>query len=98
MNRGHAMPKLVELTEDEFKSTSQKARGAPKRLTKREKVRRRYQRLLKPFIDGGFVEVTIQKGETRQTVKNRLKRAAEELDLTLDFKRTRNKIRFEVKK
>lgn len=92
------MPKLTKLTEEEFNAPRRKPRSTGKRLTKREKIRRRYQRMLKPYVNGGFVEVTIQKGETRQTIKNRLKRAADDMGLTLEFKRTRGKIRFQVKK
>lgn len=92
------MPKLVEISEEQFKTTTNKSKAKSTTLTKREKIHRRYQRLLKPYVNGGFVEVTVQKGETRQTVKNRLKRAADDMGVKLDFKRTRGKIRFQVKK
>ncbi len=92
------MPKLVEISKEQFHATTKKPRAANKKLTKREKIHRRYLRMLKPYVKGGFVEVTVQKGETRQTVKNRLKRAADDLGVKLEFKRTRGKIRFEVKK
>ena len=90
------MPKLSALTEDEFKATS-KPRAKPKRITKRERIHHRYCRYLEPYAKGGYVEVTMTTGEKRQTVKNRLVRAAEDLGLTLKFKRTKGKLRFEVK-
>jgi len=90
------MPKLSKLTKDEFNAAS-KPKAKSKRLSKREIVQRRYQRYLEPFSKGGYVEVTMTAGEKRQTVKNRLVRAADELGLVLKFKRTKGKLRFEVK-
>ena len=66
-------------------------------MTKRELLHRRYCRYLEPFAKGAYVEVTMAAGEKRQTVKNRLVKAAEDLGLTLKFKRTKGKLRFEVK-
>jgi len=90
------MPKLSALSQDEF-NTASKPKAKPKKMTKRERIHRRYCRYLQPFSKGGYVEVTMATGEKRQTVKNRLVKAAEDLGLTLKFKRTRGKLRFEVK-
>ena len=90
------MPKLTQLTEDEYTAPI-KPRSAPKHLSKRERTHRRYMRYLQPFAKGAYVEVTLRPGEKKQTEKNRLKRAADELGLTLVFKRASGKIRFEVK-
>ena len=92
------MPKLTPLTQEEFNATMKVAKRGPKKLSKREKTNRKYMRMLAPFENGGFAEVKLAKGENRQTVKNRLKRAADEMGIKLDFKRTRGSIRFEVKK
>ena len=73
------------------------SKAAPKRLSQRERTRRRYQRYLEPLAKGAYVEVTLRPGEKKQTEKNRLKKAAEDLGLTLKFKRTKGKIRFQVK-
>ena len=89
------MPKLKALSEDDFKTTPPKK--APKRMSQREKTHRRYCRYLEKFDKGAYVEVTLKAGEKLQTEKLRLKRAAEDLGLTLVFKRTRGKIRFQVK-
>jgi len=91
------MPKLTKLTEDEYTAPT-KLRSPPKRMSQRERTHRRYIRYLQPFAKGAYVEVTLRPGEKKQTEKNRLKRAADELGLTLVFKRTKGKIRFEVKK
>jgi len=90
------MPKLSKISEAEF-NIAPKPKAKPKRISKNERVQRRYQRYLEPFAKGGYVEVSMAAGEKRQTVKNHLKRAAKELGLTLEFKRTKGKIRFEVK-
>ena len=90
------MPKLTQLTKDEYTAPT-KPRSAPKRLSKRERTHRRYMRYLEPFAKGGYVEVTLKAGEKKQTEKLRLKRAADEMGLTIVFKRTSGKIRFEVK-
>ena len=90
------MPKLSALTQEEF-NAAPKPKAKPNPMTKRERIHRRYCRYLEPFAKGAYVEVTMTGGEKRQTVKNRLKRAAEDLGLTLKFKRTKGKLRFEVK-
>jgi len=92
------MPKLSQLTEDEYTATSTTTRAAPKRMSKRERTRRRYQRYLEPLANGGYAEVTLKPGEKKQTEKLRFKRAADDLGLTLVFRRCKSKIRFEVKK
>jgi len=89
------MPKLKALSKDEFKTV--KAKKAPKKMSQREKTHRRYCRYLDKFKRGAYVEVTLYAGEKRQTEKNRLHRAAEELGVKLAFKRTRGKLRFQVK-
>ena len=91
------MPKLTKLTEDEYTAPT-KPKKAPKRLSQREKTHRRYCRYLEKFDKGAYVEVTLKSGENKQTEKLRLKRAADEMGLTLVFKRTKWKIRFEVLK
>lgn len=92
------MPKLTSITKEEFNAVKKTTKPGPKKLSKREKTNRKYMRMLAPYEKGGYVEVKMAKGENRQTVKNRLKRAAKDMDLKLDFKRTRGSIRFEVKK
>jgi len=90
------MPKLKAMTKDEFKAPS-KPKAKAKRLSQREKIHRRYCRYLERFSKGAYVQVTMTAGEKRQTVKNRLVRAADDLGLTLVFKRTKGKLRFHVK-
>ena len=90
------MPKLTQLTKDEYTAPTT-AKKAPKRLSQREKTHRRYCRYLEKFDKGAYVEVTLKAGEKKQTEKLRLKRAAEDLGMKLEFKRTSGKVMFEVK-
>jgi hypothetical protein len=56
-----------------------------------------YMQHLNQFAIGDWVEVSLEEGEKRETVKNRLKRAADRLGKTLMFKRTRgNSLRFQI--
>ena len=91
------MPKLTPITADEFSAPERTARAASKRMSKRELTHRRYLRYLEPFRKGAFVEVTLRPGEKKQTERLRLKRAADDLGLTLVFKRTQGKLRFQIK-
>jgi len=95
--RDRAAPKLRTLTKDDHKSINAKLKKARQRPLRSKRTRRRYRRYLEPFVNGAYVEVFLRKGEVRQTEKNRLKRAAEELRLTLVFKRTKGRMLFEVK-
>ena len=93
---GTHMPKLKALSEDEFMNVKA-SRKTPKKMSQRERKHRRYCRHLEKFKKGAYVEVTFKPSEKRQTEKNRLMRAAEDLGLKLEFKRTRGKLRFQVK-
>jgi len=72
-------------------------RKAPRKPSRRELVRRRYRRYLDPFVKGAYVEVTLRANENRETERRRLKRAADDLGLTLVFRKRRGKLLFEVK-
>lgn len=88
------MPKFTKLSADELK----KKTHTP--LTgERAKVRLQYQGYLKGLKAGEGGELKLGKGEKKVTVKNRLKRAAEDLDVQLRFRRTdAQTVRFEVEK
>ena len=56
-----------------------------------------YRSSLSQFGPGAWVEVMVDEGEKRDTVKNRLKRAADDLGLSLAFRRTRGShLRFRI--
>ena len=57
-----------------------------------------YRDNLRQYQAGDWVEVTLEPEDKRDTVKARLKRAAQALDMQLDFKRTRGeRLRFQIK-
>ena len=90
------MANMEQVNEDEFKRVKTRKKDT-KRMSQRERTRRRYCRYLEKFDKGAYVEVTLKAGEKRQTEKNRLQKVAEDLVLTLVFKRTKGKMRFQVK-
>lgn len=64
----------------------------------RKVVAEQYRNNLGQFKRGDWVEVTLDPGDKRETVKSRLKRAAETLGVDLEFKRTRgDRLRFQLK-
>ncbi len=90
------MPEFKKLSEEEVESI--KARRGRKGPSKREQIRKQYREYLSQFSPGDWVEVRLKEGEKRLTVRNRLKRAAEEMGYELRFMRTRGAIRFEIRK
>ena len=90
------MPEFKKLTDEEVEAIQ--AQRQPKQPTQREITRQEYKEYLGQFKPGDWVEVTPGKDEKRQTIKNRLVRAAGDLGCELRFQRTRGVIRFEVVK
>ncbi len=88
------MPKLTKLSIEEIEALK-KPRSGP---SQREIIRKRYMDHLNQFKPGDWISVELEQGESRQTVKNRLKAAAKELGFELNFIRTRNGIKFEIQK
>ena len=57
-----------------------------------------YRANLRDYKAGDWVEVNLDAEDKRDTVKARLKRAADTLGIRLDFKRTRGeRLRFQIK-
>ncbi|MFO7168879.1 MAG: hypothetical protein DIU80_012730 [Chloroflexota bacterium] len=87
------MPVVRKLTESEVRTLERK------RLGVRRAIEQEYDRYLADFAPGDYGEVTLDEGDNRLTVRNRLKAAAARHDppLTLAFQRTRgNLLRFYV--
>jgi len=88
------MPKLSKMSEEEVNAIKRKRAGE----SERSRIRQQYVNYLKEYKPGDWVSVELEPGEKRQTVKNRLKAAAKELDYHLNFTRSRGGLRFEVQK
>ena len=89
------MAMFRRLTEEEITASQPRRRsgvGAQRRALTEE-----YRQNLSAYTPGDWVEVALEEGEKRDTVKMRLKRVAEELGMQLAFRRTRgDRLRFQV--
>ncbi len=86
------MPEFKKLTRDEVNHilmTREKGRG----LSQRELILRSYMDQLKGLEVGEGLAIKLDKSDNRQTVKNRLLRAADRLGIEIEFIRSRNVIR-----
>jgi hypothetical protein len=86
------MPEFEKLSKEEVKNllmAKEKGRG----LSKREQILRAYMEQLQGLDVGEGLEIKLQPTDNRQTVKNRLLRAADRLGIEIEFIRSRNVIR-----
>ncbi|MCO6449202.1 MAG: hypothetical protein J5I90_00310 [Caldilineales bacterium] len=86
------MPTFEKLTKDEVTDILEaKRRGRGK--SQRERILEKYVEQLQPLQVGEGIAVLPEDGDNRQTVKNRLKRAADKLGYEIEFIRSRGVIR-----
>ncbi len=86
------MPEFQKLSREEVNKilmAKEKGHG----LSQRELILRAYMEQLKGLEVGEGLEIKLDKSENRQTVKNRLLRAADRLGIEIEFIRSRNVIR-----
>jgi len=86
------MPEFEKLSRDEVNNilmAKEKGRG----LSQRELILRSYMDQLKGLEAGEGLKIKLDKSDNRQTVKNRLLRAADRLGIEIEFIRSRNVIR-----
>lgn len=90
------MAQFRQMTDEELAALEpRKPKGVS---SQRKNIAEAYRNNLKGYKSGDWIEVTLDPGDKRDTVKNRLKRAADALGLKLDFKRTRGeRLRFQIK-
>jgi hypothetical protein len=89
------MPQFREMTPVEVDTMLEKK--AKDEAGQRKAIAALYRETLQSYEPGAWVEVTLEPGDKRDTVKLRLKRAAASLGLHLDFKRTRGeRLRFQI--
>lgn len=85
------MPKFKKLSSDELDALRAPVTG------ERARIREEYRGYLKNLKPGEGGELMLGESEKKITIKNRLKRAAEEMNLKLEFKRSgENSVRFRV--
>lgn len=76
------MPAVRKLTTDEIEQITSK------RKSQRKLVEETYDAILGDFEAGSYGEATLEPGENRLTVRNRLTAAAGRRGLAIDFRRT----------
>ncbi len=91
------MPDFQKLTKDEVnKILTAKEKGHS--ISQRELILQSYMEQLKDLDVGEGLEIKLTENDNRQTVKNRLLRAADRLQIEIEFIRSRNVIRLYRKK
>lgn len=88
------MPKFTRLTEEQIEKLMK--RNKSDGVSQRQLTRQQYVDYLTKFKPGDWVSVDLDAGENKQTVRNRLTRAAKTLGWKLNFIRSRGPIRFEI--
>ena len=86
------MPIFNPLSKEDIEDIIEQKRTG-RRISQREKILRMFMTRLQPLAVGEGLEVIVEEGENRQTVKNRLKRAASRLGYEIEFIRARGVIR-----
>lgn len=88
------MPKFSRLSKDEIEKIMKRNKKGG--VSQRQQTRQDYVNYLQEYKPGDWVSVDLQAGENKQTVRNRLLRAAKTLGWKLNFVRSRGPIRFEI--
>ena len=85
------MPTFRKLTAEELESFRAPVTG------ERARIRGEYRAYLEGIEAGEGGELKLNESEKKVTIKNRLKRAAEEMDIAIEFKRSSaESVRFRV--
>ncbi|MGB0387996.1 MAG: hypothetical protein ACPGWR_24540 [Ardenticatenaceae bacterium] len=85
------MPTFRKLTAEELESFRAPVTG------ERARIRAEYRGYLEDITGGEGGELKLHESEKKVTIKNRLKRAAEEIDIKIEFKRSSaDSVRFRV--
>ncbi len=85
------MPTFRKLSAEELESFRAPVTG------ERARIRAEYRGYLEGITKGEGGELKLQEAEKKVTIKNRLKRAAEEMDIKIEFKRSSaNSVRFRL--
>jgi len=89
--RGAAMPQVRKLAPEEVQEIQNKGKG------QRKLTEELYDAILSEYEVGDYGEATLDDGENRLTVRNRLRAAAVRRNLDIDFRRTQGDlVRFQV--
>ena len=89
------MTKMRKLSKEEVAAIME-PKPRSERAAERKRIIEEYKQFLLSLEPGEGGEIIPDEGENRQTIKNRLRRAAKEVGVQLEFKRKRGKIIFRV--
>lgn len=85
------MPNVRKLSQDEVRVIENKGKG------QRKLIEEQYDTILGEYAEGEYGEASLEPGENRLTVRNRLKSAARRRGLAIDFRRTKDDLlRFQI--
>ncbi|MBK9940299.1 MAG: hypothetical protein IPP13_01570 [Kouleothrix sp.] len=85
------MPNVRKLNQDEVRTLENKGKG------QRKIIEEQYDEILGEYAEGDYGEATLEPGENRLTIRNRLKAAARRRGLSIDFRRTKEDLlRFQI--
>ena len=87
------MPELIKFSKEEIEALMTK----PKPVSPRRRAYEEIRDFLATIAPGEGGKIVLKEGENRLTVRNRLKRAAQELGVEIEFLRKRGAIYFRVK-
>ncbi len=89
------MAQMKKLSAEELEAMKMRRQPSPRTLARRKAIEE-FKAFLQNLAPGEGGEIVLDPEENRLTVKNRLKKAAEELGLELEFIRKRGRIVFRV--
>jgi hypothetical protein len=88
------MPTFTRLTDEQVEKLMK--RNKKSGSSQRQQTRQEFVDYLGQYKAGDWISVDLETGENKQTVRNRLSRAAKTLGWKLNFVRSRGPIRFQI--
>ncbi len=88
------MPKFTRLSDEQVEKLMKRSKKGGD--SQRQITRQQYVDYLKQYKPGEWISVDLDAEENKQTVRNRLMRAAKTLGWKLNFVRSRGPIRFQI--
>jgi hypothetical protein len=88
------MPTFTRLTDEQVEKLMK--RNKKSGSSQRQQTRQEFVDYLSQYKSGDWISVDLHTGENKQTVRNRLTRAAKTLGWKLNFIRSRGPIRFQI--
>jgi hypothetical protein len=88
------MPTFTRLSDEQVEKLMKRNKKGG--TSQRQQTRQEFVDYLRQYKPGEWISVDLESGENKQTVRNRLSRAAKTLGWKLNFVRSRGPIRFEI--